>query len=143
MSGQRETAMLALQAVVNAAYSWSVPVVRRLKLFDDVPLETRPCAFQFEGGDESYTWTNSVNPKRTLPVEIYSYFNAKDDSVIGATFLNEVSDALDSALAPPPGKAFQTLGDTVFQCRIRKNLRVPGDIDGDGMLVTYIEIVIP
>jgi hypothetical protein len=145
----REQAISALQALVAGAYAWTTAPSRRLKLWTDVPLSQRPACFLFEGGRNAYGWSNVNAPKRDLDVQLFIYIDAKDPNVIGSTQLNNINDALDAALAPDsgypgaPGGA-NTLGGLVASCRIfGEVLKEPGDLDGDGMLLVPIKIILP
>ena len=142
----RENAVNALLAAVTAAYQWSNTPARRLKLWGDVPKAARPALFQSESGRESYAWTNLTNPKRSVEVRLFVYVAATDANP-GAPQLNAIKDALDAALKPsgsdvPLGR--NTLGGNVSSCKIRDiPVNDPGDIDGDGVLVVTVELVLP
>jgi hypothetical protein len=143
----REAAVTALATSVAAAYPWATGPVRRLKLWSDVPSVNRPAAFLFEGGAETYEWSQGAAPKRAIEVKLFAYLDAKDPGAVGSALLNGVMDALDAALAPqgadvPRGR--NTLGGTAYLCRIDvKPLKDPGDLDGDALLIVPIRIVLP
>jgi hypothetical protein len=143
----RETAIEALTRLVADAYAWKVRPARRLKLWSDVPAMNRPSCFLFEGGEETYSWSESALPKRCLEVKIFAYLNAKDPSAIGAALINNVMDALDSAFALSGSDLAlgrKTLGGAVHHCRIDgKALKDPGDLDGDALLIVPVKIVLP
>ncbi len=145
----REAIYSALFALVSGAYAWNSAPSRRLKLWSDVPPEARPTLFQFEGDEESDEWTGAGDLQlvRTLTCKLFVYINAKDPSVVGASQLNAISDALDAALAPTGADIMtnrQTLGGLVSSCRIKgKRFKDPGDLDGDGLLIVPISIVWP
>lgn len=147
MSGPRDRALEALAALVAGAYPWSTPPSRRLRLWSDVPRASRPCCFLFEGGRETYVWSNSAAPRRTISVQIFVYLDAGDESVCGASQINDVMDALDAALAPSGMDAAlgrQTLGGLVHSCRIDgAPFKDPGDLDGDALLVAPVKLVLP
>lgn len=146
MTTPRETACLALFALVSGAYAWQNTPKRRLKLWADVPKPTRPALFQSESGRDAYTWTNLANPKRIFEVRLFVYIAATDASP-GAPQLTAIKDALDAALKPkgsdvPLGR--NTLGGTVTSCKIKEiPLSDPGDLDGDGVLIVTVELVLP
>jgi hypothetical protein len=143
----RETAVAALSRRVAAAYAWASPPARRLKLWSDVPPAMRPACFIFEGGAETYAEAASPSPKRSLEVRLFIYVDARDPRAVGAAQLNTIMDALDSALAPVGADATLgrlTLDGSVHRCAIDgKPLKDPGDLDGDGLLVVPITIVLP
>ena len=143
----REQALRALLALVGGAYPWKSPPARRLRLWSDVALVDRPACFLFEGGSETYGDGAGPNPKRILEVKLFVYVDAHDPSVAGASLLNAILDALDVALAPTGGDVALgrlTLGGAAYGCSINgRPLKDPGDLDGDGLLVVPIEIVLP
>jgi hypothetical protein len=147
MSGQRESAIEALLALVASAYPWAYPPARRLQMWSEVPPAARPCCFLFEGGRESYSWSNGATPKRIIEAQIFVYVDAKDPAIVGASQLNDVMDALDAALAPAgadAGLGRQTLGGLVYTCRIDgAPFKDPGDLDGDGLLIAPVKLILP
>ena len=146
MTTPREAACQALFALVSGAYAWNGTPSRRLKLWGDVPKATRPALFQSESGRDAYTWTNLVNPKRSFEVRLFIYV-AASDAAPGAPQLTAIKDALDAALKPsgpdvPLGR--NTLGGKVSTCRIKEiPLSDPGDLDGDGVLIVTVELILP
>lgn len=147
----RETIFTALFAKVWAAYAWKndQAMARRLKLWADVDPVNRPALFQFEGGEEGYTYSQEPMPKRTLRPTLFVYTTAPE-GVIGSTLQNNILDAIETALAPSyadqlgGGGMRQTLGGLVHYCRINGSIfRDPGDLDNDGMLRIPLEILVP
>ena len=143
----REQAIAALAARVASAYAWATPPSRRLKLWSDVPPAMRPACFLFEGGAESYSDAAGAMPKRSLAVRLFVYVDAHDPATIGAAALNAIMDALDAALAPGGAEVAlgrTTLGGAVYRASIDgRPLKDPGDLDGDGLLVVPITLVLP
>jgi len=143
----REQAIAALLARVASAYAWATPPGRRLKLWSDVPAAMRPACFLFEGGSETYEHAAEAPPKRMLSVRLFIYVDAHDPAAIGAATLNTIMDALDAALAPAGAELAlgrTTLGGAAYRASIDgRPLKDPGDLDGDGLLVVPITIVLP
>ena len=143
----REQAVAALLALVTNAYPWTRPPSRRLKLWGDVAPADRPACFLFEGGFETFDRGAGAHPKRTLDVKLFAYIDAHDATIIGAAALNTILDALDAALAPAGSDILlgrQTLGGAAYRCAIEgKPLKDPGDLDGYGLLIVPIQIVLP
>ena len=143
----RESAIGALMNIVASAYPWTLGPARRLKLWSDVPSASRPACFLFEGGQETYSWSESALPKRIIEVKLFVYLNAKDPSTVGAALLNGVMDALDTALALSGGDLVlgrNTLNGTAYHCKIDgKALKDPGDLDGDALLIVPIKLILP
>ena len=143
----REMAVVALLQRVTSAYAWAAPPARRLKLWSDVPPAMRPACFLFEGGGETYAEAANANPKRSLALRLFIYVDAHDPGAIGAAKLKAIMDALDAALMPKGADAALgrlTLDGAAYRCSIDgKPLKDPGDLDGDGLLVVPITIVLP
>jgi len=142
----REAAFSALFSAVSGAYAWGL-ASRRMKLWSEVPAALRPALFQFESGPEAYQWPSPATPKRTLEVKLFLYFDARDPTVPGASALNAALDAIDAALAPAGADLAlgrQTLGGAVHDCKISGvPVRDPGDLDGDGLAVVAVRLVLP
>lgn len=147
MTTTRETAIAALVSLVANAYPWTTGPSRRLKLWPDVPVNQRPACFVFQGGRQTYAYgAQLVNPKRIIEARLFIYVNAKDHNTIGASQLDAILDALDTAFsaAADPGTGILSLGGACHSCRIEGDVLVdPGDIDGDGLLVVPVKLVLP
>jgi hypothetical protein len=143
----REAAKTALFSLISGAYAWQNVPSRRLLLWPDVPKETRPAFFQFEGGKTNYKWTNGFLPVRTLEAKLFVYLDSSDHTLPAAIVMDAVMDAIDAALAPAGAdiiKGKQTLGGTCDWCRIDGDTTDdPGDIDDDGLLIIPIKITLP
>jgi len=59
--------------IVASAYPWKLGPARRLKLWSDVPAASRPACFLFEGGQETYSWSETALPKRIVEVKLFVY----------------------------------------------------------------------
>ncbi len=142
----REAAFSALFETLSNAYAWGI-ASRRLKLWSDVPAAMRPALFQLEAGPESYAWTSLAAPKRTLEAKLFLYFDSRDPLTPGASAINAALDAIDAALAPQGGDLVagrQTLGGAVYDCKIAGvPVRDTGDMDGDGLAVVSVRLVLP
>lgn len=143
----RETVMQALFSLVADAYPFAT-VSRRLKLWNDVAPGDMPALFQFESGQDDALYEEDLLLRRTLKARLFIYVDAKDETIIGASAINAILDALDAAFAP---SSFadqlinrQTLGGLVSSARIQGPvLKDPGDLDGVGLIVVPISIVFP
>ena len=142
----REAAFSALFEAVVAAYPWGL-ASRRLRLWSDVPASMRPAFFQLEAGPESYQWSQLAAPRRTLEAKLFLYFDSRDPLTPGASALNAALDAIDAALFPQGADAAagrQTLGGAVYDCKIAGvPVRDTGDIDGDGLAMVSVRLVLP
>jgi hypothetical protein len=102
----------------------------------------------FEGGGDFYDWKGGQTsiPIITGRADIVVYTDAHNTNpgFVPATQINDICDALDIALAPEPATRRCTLGGLVDFCRIDGEVKkVPGDLDGDGMIWASILITIP
>ena len=142
----REAAFSALFSQVSAAYSWGL-ASRRMKLWSETPPNLRPALYQLESGPETYQWTSPATPRRTLEAKLFLYFDARDPSTPGASAINAALDALDAALAPAGLDAAtgrQTLGGAAHDCKITGvPVRDVGDLDGDGLAVVSVRLILP
>jgi len=141
----REAAFAALFDAVAGAYPWGL-ASRRLRLWSEVPAPMRPALFQLESGPESYQWTLLATPRRTIEAKLFLYFDSRDPLTPGASAINAALDAIDGALAPQGADAAagrQTLGGAVYDCKIAGvPVRDTGDIDGDGLAVVSVRLVL-
>lgn len=149
MQQVREPAMRALFQLAWGAYPWrnDISTARRLRLWTKVGPEERPALFQFEGGRGTYRWTGDPAQNRVLKTQLFIYIDATDPGVVGSSQVNQILDALDSALQPKGsdlGLGRQTLGGTAYRCRIEGDpFSDPGDIDGQGLMVIPVLITLP
>lgn len=143
----RESAISALIALIADAYPWATGPSRRLKLWSDVPAANRPACYLFEGGQETYSWSENALPKRVIEVRLFVYVSAKDPTIAGASLLNTVMDTLDSVFSISGNDLVlgrNTLGGAVYSCRIDgKVLKDPGDLDGDALLIVPVRMALP
>ena len=150
----REAIYQALFATVSAMTfgsppaTWASAPSRRVKLWGDVDKALRPALFQFEGEPDGYRYgglTTFSSQVRTIFAKLFCYFDAKDTNIIGATQLNNALDAFDAAFQPDDSQTgVFTLGGLVQQCRIaRIDLKDPGDLDSDGLLIVSVEMILP
>ena len=76
-----------------------------------------PALFQFEGAQDDSLYEGDLLLRRTLKARLFVYVDAKDELIVGASQINAILDALESALAPSTFAdqvaSRQTLGDLV------------------------------
>lgn len=142
----REAAFSALFAAVSGAYAWGL-ASRRLRLWSEIPAAMRPALFQLEAGPEDYQWTSAATPRRAIEAKLFLYFDSRDPLTPGASAINAALDAIDAALAPAAAdlaRGRQTLGGEVYDCKITGvPVRDTGDIDGDGLAVVSVRLILP
>ena len=142
----REAAFSALFETLANAYAWGM-ASRRLKLWSETPAAMRPALFQLEAGTETYSWSSPATPRRTIEAKLFLYFDSRDPLTPGAIAINAALDAIDAALAPQAADLAagrQTLGGAVYDCKITGvPVRDTGDIDGDGLAVVSVRLMLP
>lgn len=140
----REAIMCALFNLVSTSAAFAT-ASRRLKLWSSVAPADKPALFLYERGDVYVRASEAVPEAVTMNVDLYLYIDAgKDQSVIPAAALNNLIDAVDTVLAPNYLTGVQTLGGLVSHCWIDgKIMKDAGDLDGDGVAVIPIKILVP
>lgn len=97
--------------------------------------------------DYVYEHGTAAPPKITLVYDCLLYINATDPNVIPDTVMNNVIDAVESALTPSNGPApgaVQTLGGIVNHAWIEGQInKAPGYLDGKGMAFFTVKILVP
>ncbi len=84
-------------------------------------------------------------PKRTFKCDVTIYIaSGKDQSVIPDELVCDIMDEIDVSMRPPIGQEVLTLGGLVDHCYVMGEIiEVPGDLDGIGLIMIPLEIVIP
>jgi len=115
---------------------------RRVKMWADAP--TQPALYQVEH-DEFAAKKRGLPYKWEMEAEWVVYQNvAKDAEALGQRENNLILNALRGKLRPEPGIKRCTLGglvyDAFFDGRVFKD---SGDLDGQGVIVMPIKILVP
>ena len=150
LSVSRETVLAALFAKLSSATftevggaSEFVTSSRRLRLWSDVPAGQRPAMFMTDHHETPSYRSENTPALVTISVEVFVYIDSSDPSSVPSTDLNNILDGLDAAIAPGPGEQRQTLGGLVSHCRVEGQiLKDPGDLDGDGLLIVPILVML-
>ena len=143
----REDVFQALFAL-SEALSWDSPArgfvysARRVKLWDDLPGQPALCQAEH---DELVEQITGLPPKRTLNASWLIYQNTgADPNATPASENNLILDAVQAAFPNPDGDQVQTLGGLVAKCWINGRIfKDPGDLDGQGLMIVPIQILIP
>lgn len=140
----RDAILTALFNLVKASSSFKT-ASRRLQLWTDVNSSDKPAIFVAQRGDTYVRSSEAVPQKVTIEADIFLYTNVgKDPNVIPATQLNNLVDAVDTALAPSPVTGVQTLGGLVSHCWIEGKVMIDtGDLDGDGVAIIPVKMLVP
>lgn len=126
-----------------------ITVSRRLRLFNEVASAEQPACFQTEHGTEEQQVTGM--PYKTVLMANWVIYQciAQDGKAWGTIENNLIINACRAALAPlPDDPGFldkrNTLGGLVYHCSIKGRIfKDPGDIDGQGMIVIPIKLLVP
>lgn len=150
-----EELIFSTLALLMDEVQWGDPEVgfvttsRRVKLWNDVPFELKPVCYQAEWGD-SVGQISGMPYKTILEANWIIYQDsAQDPNTPGAILNNLIIEGVYEALAPKPADPGfhderNTLGGLVYHCFIQGRLfKAPGDIDGQGMMVIPIKLLVP
>jgi hypothetical protein len=158
MISSRESIMVALQTVLsnvtfaplaNGSTTWvadqqGVKVGRRLKLWTDVPMTMQPACFIAAHSEDDLNKSENTPTLTTINADVFVYIKTNDVTCVPAIDLNNVLDGIDAALAPSPVTGKQTLGGLVSHCRRDGKIMLdPGDLDGQGLAIIPIKILVP
>lgn len=133
---------------LSATLTWGSPPralgyrSRRVRTFADITGEF-PAFCQAEH-DETHTQTVGMPAIRTLKASWIIYQNVgTDPDAVPATETNLILDAIE-ALFPTAEDEWQSLGGLAYSCMIDgKVFKDPGDLDGIGLLIVPLSIVVP
>ncbi len=124
-------------------------VTRRVALFNEVPSEQQPWCGQAEHSSQEAQVTG-MPYKTTLECNWIVYqCVAKAPKAIGAIENNQILWGIRNVMAPKPTDIGypdrrNTLGGLVYHCFISGRIfKDPGDIDGQGMMVVPIKLLVP
>lgn len=124
-------------------------VTRRIKLFNEVDSAFQPWCGQAEHSAQEAQVTGM--PYKTVLECNWIVYQcvSKDPKGIGAIENNVILWGIRNALAPKPADPGyldkrNTLGGLVYHCYISGRVfKDPGDIDGQGMMVVPIKLLVP
>lgn len=122
---------------------------RRVRMFSDVPSTQQPACFQAEWGTTEGQVTGM--PYKTILEASWIIFQAisQNEKAIGAIENNLIIGGVRKVLAPQPSDPGfldkrNTLGGLVHHCFISGRIfKDPGDLDGQGMIVIPIKLLVP
>ena len=151
----REQVFSALQTLLSDVPGINF-VSRRMMLPNDFTSSTGtvdtqlPCLLIWEQNEETrHTGPNQglgIPPKRTWEAWLVVYFKNTSATVPGATIINPILDAIETALAPNVVTNTQTLGGLVSHTWIEGPTTVAlGDVDTEGFggAVVPVRMLIP
>lgn len=147
----RENVAVALFNLVNGVVGSVVGVktaARGLKHWADVDKAKRPALFQHqrsEPNERTYGGTIGIPALRTMHFEFWIYTgDAQEGSVIPATQINTMVDAIEVAMQGAAMTNVQTLGGLVTSARINGQVQYETIIrDSTSLAIVPIEVILP
>lgn len=153
MVQDREAIMEALKALFQNALQGALPpstpkfvtVIRKFLSWDACGAEMRPALLIVERSEEDHVQDLSLPSISTIDVGLIIYVTTSD-APQPMTILNNLLKAVDAALAPgpPPYYQLQNLGGLVNAVyKEGKTIKIAGDLDGDGILLVPLKVLVP
>ncbi len=130
-----------LQSTLGAKFA---TISRRWRMPEQVSPESRPALFQVQSGERAKTNANGEPIICIATVDLVIYTQGSgDEQTVPSQELNDLLDAVEAALAPPPNSdGKQTLGGKVSHCRLQGSARIVENVNGAAaMAVLPVEIV--
>lgn len=132
-------------AMANGAVTWAL-ASRRVRLWGEVDPSLQP-SMMLAAHAEVARPTGTGKPRQeTISYTAYIYFKCGAEDEVGDTYINNIMDGVEYALRPDPGvpQNVCTLGGRVTWARIEGGVfRDPGDLDGQGLLIVPISVMLP
>ena len=119
-------------------------ISRRWRMPEQVSPESRPALFQVQTGERAKTNANGEPIIWIATVDLVIYTQGSgDEQTVPSQELNDLLDAVEAALAPPPNSdGKQTLGGKVSHCRLQGSARIVENVNGAAaMAVVPVEIL--
>jgi hypothetical protein len=118
---------------------------RRIRMFDNLP--GKPALCQAEFGENVRKASRDMPYRWELMAEWWVYHEAGEDADSTPTTLtNDILDALELAIAPPPYEVNNrnTLGGLIFDCYLDGTvMKTSGDLEGQALISVPIKLLIP
>jgi len=130
-----------LQSALGAKFA---TISRRWRVPEQVSPESRPALFQVQTGERAKTNANGEPIIWIATVDLVIYTQGSgDEQTVPSQELNDLLDAVEAALAPPPNSdGKQTLGGKVSHCRLQGSARIVENVNGAAaMAVVPVEIL--
>ena len=143
MTPSRETIIQALFDLALTATTFNTNG-RRLLLWSKVA--SFPALFvQSTGTHYPPREARGIPPKRTITAELWVYTDVgKDPNANSEQGLNDIIDAIETALAPGINSIAQTLGGLVSHAWIEGEIeQFPGVLDGIAKAIIPVKILVP
>lgn len=129
---------------VDGEYVWKTRS-RKMVLWAGCPRDMRPAIYLAER-EQGQRQAASGLPVRSWKGLFVIYTDASNctDENPGSKILNPLVDYVEQLMRVPLGAQFQTLGGVVHHAFIEGEIFFdPGDLDGDGMAIIPITLLVP
>ena len=142
----REQVTVALFTLLQTAAAFNT-ASRRFQTFDEIATVDKPALYLVCHKETHVKGKNMTPAVRTLEYDVYIFIDkGLDPNVLPDTTLGNLIDAIDpetgGVLAPGGGSLQQTLGGLVTNVYVDGEvIRVPGDIDGQGVAIIPLKVV--
>jgi hypothetical protein len=119
---------------------------RRFQTWDQIASVDKPALYMVEY-KETHTKKNLITPAvRTLDIDVYIFIKTGlDPNTVPISDLNDLVDAIDptsGGVLKPGLHGQQTLGGLVVDCYIDGEIiKVPGDLDGQGVAIIPVKVI--
>lgn len=136
----REPIYAALFALVGGAADF-VTATRRIKEYADVDQSTQPALLQVELGEK---WAEPGTPPQpvVLRAKLFIYCESSDPTMPVSTQINNLMDAVVTALAPADIEERQTLGGLVYNVAIIGDVSISEGLSGQSEVGIPLEIML-
>lgn len=131
----RSEVTTALYSLLAGCYAWknlgTTQANGRLQLGDDVPAGQQPGLFLVKGREDWDYKTSYGAIKYTLQYNILVLVRAggSPEDTTAETVMDDILDAIDTALSPTPGFQFQNLGlSGIYNCYINGAVEIDSPI---------------
>ncbi len=146
-ASRREQVAAALYAKVDASVDAVVGLVtsdRRLRHYDAVDPSQMPALFQVQKPESQERGALGLPAKRTMHFEFWMYTaDPQADGVVPATQLNNMVEAVETALAPDPLTGKLILGVVeVASARIDGNVEYYENVTNDGKSIACVPVAV-
>lgn len=145
----REDVAVALYNLVDAGARKVAPIAtssRRLVPYDRLDAAQMPALFLTqvpEKDAQGYGGMIGMPPTRTMYFEIWLYVcEPQESSIVPATQLNTLTDAVQQALIPLGAYDRQTLGNLVQSARLERDVEVYEDVTADGISIAIMTVAV-
>ena len=144
---RREAIAVAVFNLVSVAAGQVANLVtsgRVLKSYTAIDAAQMPALFCVQKHEaQNRSTTQGIPPRRVMFFEVWLYTaDPQADSVVPATQLNNMIDAIEFALSPDPLQGLNTLGGLVVNAKIEGQIDYFANVTQDGKSIAIIPVAV-